>query len=72
MIPAIELSAKSDTETHILGYFIDPEAKILAEAVDTIRAVRTERIGETCGMLRQYGIDVTLDEVKAAAKGGIL
>ena len=26
VIPAIELSAVSDTETHILGYFIDPDS----------------------------------------------
>ena len=72
VIPAIELSAASETETHILGYFIDPASKILAEAVGHIRAVRVERIGETCRMLRDHGIDVTLDEVKAIAGGGIL
>ena len=72
VIPAIELSAKSETETHILGYFIDPDAKVLRDAVDYIRAVRTERIGETCEMLQNLGIDVTLDEVKAVAGGGIL
>ena len=72
VIPAIELSAQSDTETHILGYFIDPDSPVLRDAVDEIRRVRTERIGETCGMLREHGISVTLDEVKAVAGGGIL
>ena len=72
VIPAIELSAKSDTETHILGYFIDPDSPVLRDAVDEIRRVRTERIGETCAMLKEYGIPVSLDEVKAVAGGGIL
>lgn len=72
VIPAIELSAKSDTETHILGYFIDPDSPVLRDAVDNIRRVRTERIGETCDMLAGFGINVTLDEVKAKAGGGIL
>ena len=72
VIPAIELSAQSDTETHILGYFIDPDSPVLRDAVDEIRRVRTERIGETCLMLADHGIDVTLDEVKAVAGGGIL
>ncbi|MBR4895221.1 MAG: PHP domain-containing protein [Clostridia bacterium] len=72
VIPAIELSAASETETHILGYFIDPASKILADAVGHIRAVRVERIGETCRMLGEHGIEVTLDEVKALAGGGIL
>lgn len=72
VIPAIELSAVSATETHILGYFIDPTAPALVKAVEHIRAVRTERIGETCEMLAKYNIYVTLDEVKAKAGGGIL
>ncbi len=72
VVPAIELSAQSDTETHILGYFIDPDSPVLRDAVDEIRRVRTERIGETCLMLADHGIDVTLDEVKAVAGGGIL
>ncbi len=72
VIPAIELSAISNTETHILGYFIDPDAPALVQAVDNIRAIRTQRIGETCDMLAKYDIHVTLDEVKALAGGGIL
>ena len=72
VIPAIELSAKSDTETHILGYFIDPDSEALRMAVDYIRDVRVQRIGETCEMLGRHGIDVSLDEVKEIAGGGIL
>ena len=72
VIPAIELSAKSDTETHILGYFIDPEADALKKAVAYIREVRTERIGETCEMLAKFGMHISLDEVKEKAGGGIL
>lgn len=72
VIPAIELSAVSKTETHILGYFIDPTSPALVQAVDNIRRVRTERIGETCDMLAKYDIHVTLDEVKQKAGGGIL
>ena len=72
VIPAIELSAKSDTETHILGYFIDPDSPKLADAMKYIRDIRTVRLGETCVMLQKLGIDVSLDEVKAEARGGIL
>ena len=72
VIPAIELSAVSDTETHILGYFIDPDSTALVKAVDHIRDVRTQRIGETCEMLAKHNIHVALDEVKAKAGGGIL
>ena len=69
VIPAIELSAASETETHILGYFIDPASKVLRDAVGYIREVRCERIAETCDMLREHGMDVTLEEVKALSRG---
>ncbi len=72
VIPAIELSAASDTETHILGYFIDLDSKALTEAVSYIRDVRTKRIAETCEMLEKYGIHVSIDEVREKANGGIL
>ena len=72
VIPAIELSAVSATETHILGYFIDPHAPSLTSALDRIRAIRVERLTETCGMLRDNGIDVSIDEVRAIAGGGVL
>jgi len=72
VIPAIELSAISATETHVLGYFIDTDSPALLHAVDRIRIVRTQRIAETCDMLKKYNIHVTLDEVKEKAGSGIL
>ncbi len=72
VIPAIELSAKSDTETHILGYFIDVNSARLNNALENIRKVRTERIGETCELLCKLGINVSLDDVRKKAGRGIL
>lgn len=72
VIPAIELSAVSATETHILGYFIDPHAPELVQALGRIRDIRVERLTETCEMLRQHDIAVSMDEVRATAGGGVL
>lgn len=72
VVPAIELSAKSDTETHILGYFIDPDSLEMKNAMKHIREVRVERIAETCELLEKHNIHVTLDEVKKKAGSGIL
>lgn len=72
VIPAIELSAVSATETHILGYFIDPHAPELVHALGRIRDIRVERLTETCEMLRQHDIAVSMDEVRATAGGGVL
>ncbi len=67
VIPAIEFSVQSKTETHILGYFIDIEnpdlLKILKEVID----LRIERNHVTCKRLNELGFDITLDEVRALA-----
>lgn len=67
VIPAIEFSVQSKTETHILGYFIDfknPELlKILEQVVD----LRIERNHVTVKRLNELGFDITLEEVRALA-----
>ncbi|MBE6598640.1 MAG: PHP domain-containing protein [Ruminococcaceae bacterium] len=72
VVPAIELSAISDTETHILGYFIDPDSPELMSAMKYIRDVRVQRTAETCEKLAEYGMHVSMDEVREKAGGGIL
>lgn len=67
VVPAIEFSVQSKTETHILGYYIDYEnpglKKILEEVVD----LRIERNHVTCQRLNELGFDITLEEVRALA-----
>ena len=72
VVPAIELSAKSDTETHILGYYIDPENKPLTEAAEYAMQVRYEREEETCFLLNSLGFDITMEELVKEASGGLL
>ena len=67
VVPAIEFSVQSETETHILGYYIDIEnpelKKVLTEVVD----LRIERNYVTCQKLNELGFDITLEEVRALA-----
>ena len=67
VVPAIEFSVISETETHILGYFIDinnPDLKrVLKEVVD----LRIERNYVTCQRLNELGFDITIEEVRALA-----
>ncbi len=67
VVPAIEFSVISETETHILGYFIDinnPDLKrVLQEVVD----LRIRRNRVTCQRLNELGFDITLEEVRALA-----
>ena len=69
VIPAVELSAQSDTELHILGYFIDIHNKKLQEAMQYALQVRDERQEETCRKLNEQGFAITMDELREEAHG---
>ena len=69
VIPGVELSAQSDTELHILGYFIDIHNKPLKEAMAYALQVRDQRQEETCRKLNEQGFRITMDEVRQEAHG---
>ncbi len=72
VIPAIELSAESATETHILGYFIDINNQTLLKKLEYVRQVRREREEHTCEMLNKLGFSVTMEEVEDIAETDVL
>lgn len=69
VIPGVELSAQSDTELHILGYFIDIHNKRLNDAMAYALRVRDERQEETCRKLNEQGFQITMDELRQEAHG---
>ena len=69
VIPGVELSAQSDTELHILGYFIDIHNKRLNDAMAYALRVRDERQEETCRKLNEQGFRITMDELRQEAHG---
>ncbi len=69
VIPAVELSAQSDTELHILGYFVDIHNKKLQDAMAYALQVRDERQEETCRKLNEQGFSITMDELRQEAHG---
>lgn len=72
VVPAIEFSVQSDTETHILGFYIDHKGALIKEALENINSVRWQRTVNTCNKLRDLGFDVTLEEAMAIAPSGII
>lgn len=72
VVPGIEFSVQSKTETHILGYYIDINAKALQTVLPEILRVRRERGAETEENLKKQGIDVTYEEASALAPGGLV
>ncbi|HPU67075.1 MAG TPA: PHP domain-containing protein [Clostridiales bacterium] len=72
VVPGIELSVMSDTETHILGLFIDPKSTALDRAMKRIIDSRNERNRETSRLLKKLGFDVSVEEAQELATGGIV
>lgn len=72
VVPAIEFSAISPTQNHILGYYMDVDNPLLTETLKKLNEIRNRRMGETCRLLNLHGFDVTVEEVKKLAPGGIV
>ncbi len=72
VIPAIELSAQSETETHILGYFIDPENETLKKTLEYAKEVRLLRERDVIDNLVRLGFDITMDELHGIAGSDVL
>ena len=72
VVPGIELSAQSATETHILGYYIDINSPALLQALKEIMRVRALRSQRNCEKLRALGYDVTMEEAERFAGGEML
>jgi len=72
VVPGIELSVESDTETHILGYYIDANHPKLLAALDGILEVRMQRNYEYSAKLKQLGFDVSVEEAAALAPNGVI
>lgn len=68
VIPAIELSTThGERDVHVLGYFVDADAPCLLEHADRALRLRTERMREMLRRLAVQGVEVSLEEVEAAA-----
>ncbi len=71
VVPGIELSAKSQTETHILGYYVDIKNEEFNRKLEGIKKQRIQRNYDTERLLKENGFDVSIDEAAAFA-GGVL
>ena len=72
VVPAIEFSVQSATETHILGFYIDHKSPIILDALKEINSVRMQRTVNTCKKLQELGFDVTMEEAFAIAPSGLI
>jgi len=71
-IPGIEFSAAENTETHIIGLFIDPENETLLKTIEKLKGSRRRRMEEVCSKLRALGFDITHEEALNLAGGNFV
>ena len=71
-VPGIEFSAADDTETHIIGLFIDPKNEVLLNTIKKLKSSRKRRMEEICRKLRNLGFDVTYNEALEEAGGNFV
>jgi len=70
-IGGIELSAAyGDGDVHILGYHVDPAAASLQQVAADLRSARDRRNPEIIARLQAMGVDITMNNVTAAAVRG--
>ena len=70
VIPAVELSTTLEgVEIHLLGYFIDPDNEKLHAHAEHAVGARRARVQRMLELLRKHNINVSFDEVVAAAEG---
>ncbi len=70
IVPGVEVSTYAgDVEIHLLGHFVDPDDRGLADLLAPSRADRIERIRRMIDKLWSIGLPLDVDEVLAEAKG---
>lgn len=71
LVQGCELSCEVGSATmHLLVYFLADEPGPLQDRLEGLQASRADRNRRIVGVLSDHGLDVTLDEILAEAKGG--
>lgn len=70
VVPGLELSCtRGAASVHVLGYRIDPTRPGVAEELADIRTGRTDRLPAMLAALARHGVDLSTEQVMAAAGG---
>lgn len=73
LVAGVEISCLLDTvEVHLLGYFVDPGNRRLAEELDDIRNDRGNRAVRMVQRCQQVGADITIEQVREIAGTGAI
>lgn len=68
VVPGIEISSRWEThELHILGYWIDPRSSAILQHQEKAVKRRYDRMVEMVERLKAQGLEISMDDVEAAA-----
>ncbi|MFV2198290.1 PHP domain-containing protein [Nocardiopsis sp. LOL_012] len=71
LVPGMELScAYAGSSVHLVSYLFDPEHPVLAAELRRIRSDRASRAEEMVALLREHGVDVSMERVLRIAGAG--
>jgi len=72
VIAGVETSVDFNPEMHILGYFFGDTYKSIEPTLQKLRVNREERNPKMVEKLKGLGFDISMEEVRAEAKGNIV
>jgi 3',5'-nucleoside bisphosphate phosphatase len=70
LIPGLEMSAEGELYCHLLGYFVDIQARHFQEKLAQFRQLRLERIAVMAEKINSLGMVIDYKRVVALAAGG--
>ena len=71
VLPGVEMSTEHNgREIHLLGYLMDYKNPVFLSFLEVLKQKRKERVEKIAARLRDLGIQVTLDQILAAAGKG--
>lgn len=72
VIPGVEIGVEYEKEMHMLGYFSEDNYMKISDILEQLRKSRDERNPKVINKLRDFGIDITMEEVVEEAKGKVI
>lgn len=71
VLPGVEMSTEhKGREVHLLGYLMDYTDPVFMSFLELLNQKRRERIAKIAARLRDLGVQITLDQILAAAGNG--
>ncbi|MFH2128560.1 MAG: PHP domain-containing protein, partial [Pseudomonadota bacterium] len=72
LVPGVELSVDrpGGGSMHLVGLWVDPAEPRFAQGLKRVQIAREQRNPKIVARLQELGVDITLEEVVAAAGGG--